>query len=74
MNAAQIAHALKWLGRGRECLGIARVYNIGRLVGAAQTLAVVGAGCAVYFAGKWGAEKLAELRREQRLFAKADAG
>lgn len=60
MSGAQIAHFLKLAGKGREAAGIVAVYRTGLLVGAGQTLAVLGAGYGVYRLGKWGFEKLKE--------------
>ena len=69
MNAAQMAHFLKDLGKGSEWLGITNVYRAGRLVGAGQTLAVIGGGYVVYRIGKWGYEKLAEYLQEKTYLA-----
>ncbi len=69
MNAAQMAHFLKELGKGDEQLGIINVYQTGRLVGVGQTLAGIAAVYAVYRIGKWGYEKLAEYLQERRCLA-----
>ena len=71
MSASQIAHFLKAVGKGSEAAGVVAVYRAGWLVGAGQTLAVIGAGVCVYKLGKWGYEKLTEHLRDDGYIAAA---
>ena len=64
MNGSQIAHFLKMAGNGSEAAGIVAVYRTGWLVGAGQTLAVIGVGYGVYRLGRWGKENLMGYLRE----------
>lgn len=66
MNAAQIAHFLKDLGKGSEVLGIANLYRAGRIVGAVQALVRVGGGYIIYRIGKWGYEKLVDYMKDRQ--------
>ena len=66
MSASQIAHFLKAVGKGSESAGIVAVYRVGWLVGAGQTLAVIGAGYGAYRLGRWGYEKLMEHLQQNR--------
>ena len=66
MSASQIAHFLKAVGKGSEAAGVVAVYRTGRLVGAGQALAVIGAGYGVYRLGKWGYETLMEHLQQNR--------
>lgn len=66
MSTSQIAHFLKAVGKGSEAAGVVAVYRAGWLVGAGQTLAVIGAGYGVYRLGRWGYEKLMEYLQQNR--------
>ncbi len=69
MNAAQIAHFLKNVGKGSEWLGITNVYRAGWFVGAGQAVTVIGGDYIVYRIGKWGYKKLEECLREKSYLA-----
>ena len=72
MNAAQMAHFLKDLGKGNEMLGIANLYRAGRFVGAGQALVCVGGGYIIYRIGKWGYEKLADYLKAKQYLAEGE--
>ena len=61
-----ITDFLKSVGKGSEAAGVVAVYRAGWLVGAGQTLAVIGAGYGVYRLGRWGYEKLMEYLQQNR--------
>lgn len=69
MNASQLAHLLKDLGRGSMQAGILGVYRSGMITGAGYTLILIGAGYGTYLLGKWGYEKMMDYLQEQEVIA-----
>ena len=65
MNAAQIAHFLKDIGRGSEMAGIVTVYKSGIVVGVGSTILIGAAGYGIIRLTRWGIGKCHEYQQKR---------
>ena len=66
MNCAEIAHLLKSLGKGQEALGVVKLFNAGKIVGAGEVLIIAGGAIGLYKLCTWGYQKISNYIEDQR--------